>query len=242
MYYHWWILLMACGVLFTGSERARADLFLPSSSVNFTGDDDPNGGSYNSTVSLSSLLAGTTIDGGLLNASATITPVNSSSAWIQFNLTTVSGGQLAGSPGGSWDFHVNFSAAAPAADPEFFLYFPTTSGGTTYFPFPGGTPVTNPITGSGTVLLGVNNPPYVYSTSESLFANIGPFNESPTFFETGNPSQTPNGLSFAGLYVLQSPPAVPEASSLVLLAIAAVLGIPGCLLHRARTRTAALAT
>ena len=136
MYYHWWILLMACGVLFTGSERARADLFLPSSSVNFTGDDDPNGGSYNSTVSLSSLLAGTTIDGGLLNASATITPVNSSSAWIQFNLTTVSGGQLAGSPGGSWDFHVNFSAAAQRQTQSSSSTFPRRAEAPRTFLFP----------------------------------------------------------------------------------------------------------
>jgi hypothetical protein len=223
-----WLLLAVCGALCVGGANARADVIDTSGSVTITGNDDPGSGSFSSTVSLASLLAGpTAIDGGQLLASATITPVSSSSAWLQFDFETTNPEfrpPLAGTPGGNWGITVSgIQTTNPAALTAFFNFFAGTS---TLFPFGGTTFFTNPITGSGTVDGAFFSPPFSFSTSQSLFAFIDPFNQGGVF--DSSPDTTPNGFSIAGQYTLQfappPPPSVPEPSTLAMLTFS-VMGL-----------------
>jgi hypothetical protein len=211
-----YFLLVVCLFLASSADQARAGLFVPGSSFTVDVTNDPLGNNFSGTVPLTG--GPTTIDHGLLTVSETITPVNASTAWIEFDFNAT-GNVLVGKPSNNWEIKVsNIQTTAPTTLTSFFGFFDV-NGVSTPFPFGGTTITTNPLTGVGNVYLGVVHPPYTYSTSQSLFANIDPFNQGPTNFGT-NSSNTPSGFSIAGEYVLQPGVAsVPEPSSLALCTV-----------------------
>lgn len=210
-------LLAACLFLYSTAEQARAGLFVPGSAFTVDVTNDPFGNNFTGTVSLTG--GPTTIDNGLLTVSETITPVNGSTAWIEFDFNATSK-VLAGTPQNNWEIKVsNIQTAEPTTLTSFFSFFDV-NGVSTAFPFGGHIVITtNPLTGVGNVSLGVINPPYTYSKSQTLFADIDPFDQGPTNFGT-DPSNTPSGFSIAGEYVVEPGfSAVPEPSSLALCTV-----------------------
>jgi hypothetical protein len=200
-------------LLLGGSGSARADVIF-GSSVNVTVNDDPNGGSFSGTVAVSS--TPTLFDGGLLQLKTTITPVNSLDSWIQFDVSTPNGTPIAGNPNASWGITIsNIQTNLPTALAAFFTYW--SQGGVPYSnisQFGSYPPVEpDPLNPSISVYGESIPPPYTFTTTQTLFAQVSPY----SFIESGGNSVQADGWSIAGQY---SAVPVPAALSLAGLGIA----------------------
>lgn len=121
-------------------------------SVSVDGTNAPNNFSQTTTLTLGT----TTIDSGALNLTSSIVDEPGGAEWLVLDYSTVSGAPIVGNVNSSWQLQ----ALEPLSNPANSLgyYFDWSSNGTLLTPtqsFGGGTPGTNPITGSGTVF--VNN-------------------------------------------------------------------------------------
>jgi PEP-CTERM motif len=202
--------LLSCG---TVRQVHAGSVVTPGGQVNVTDDNDPLGNSFSGSVNAST--SPVSFDNGLLTLTETITPVNATSAWVVFHINATNGLPLVGNPSGFADISINgIPTQSSVAFGKFFTGYDV-NGVDDPFPFPvTGSIGPNPITGTGSVFNGTLDPP---SFSQTLFADIDPYNQGPTNY--GNsPSNTPTGFTIGALYAVQT--AVPEPGSLTLAGLA----------------------
>lgn len=163
-------------------------------SVSVDGTNAPNNFSQTTTLTLGT----TTIDSGALNLTSSIVDEPGGAEWLVLDYSTVSGAPIVGNVNSSWQLQ----ALEPLSNPANSLgyYFDWSSNGTLLTPtqsFGGGTPGTNPITGSGTVFVNNTFCPYTscsyINTSNNtvnFFASTSDYATAPgnngSAFETAN--------------------------------------------------------
>jgi hypothetical protein len=220
-------LLLLCGV----GRATAGPVFDTSIPFNVNVTNDPLG--QNSPVNVVPLTGGPTlIDNGLLSVTEAITPVNATTAYIQFTLTTTGVTTvvpLAGNPGGFWQtLFSGFQSTSPASLRDVYFTFVDAAGNSTPYPFAGFTFEPNPTGGGQTVADAPANTPFILV--HSLTISLGAFDEPPTNFENGGP--VPTTFILGGEYTL-----APEPATISLLGI----GIVGMAGYGWRKRKAAAA-
>jgi hypothetical protein len=207
---------LVCGF----GELARAGGIIDTSSpFTLSIDNDPLGNNFTASIPYST--TPTTTDSGILQISELIDPVNASTVWIQFTLSTTTGAPLVGQPGSYWQsFIENITTTAPTTLTAFFTTFVQADGTVTPFPFDTGTIIpNNPIPGQvGPVLYGTASQGPL--TSQYLYAEMYPFNQDPTDFGSPGGLPVPTTWIIGGEFQLTS---VPEPAGSVLL----LLGVVG---------------
>lgn len=205
--------LMAQGV----NGPACADpVWLTGSSMTVDGSNAPD--NFSQTVTLS---PGTsTIDNGTLNLKQSIVPESGGAEWLVLDYQTANGSSIAGSTSNSWELQALPILAQPANSLGFYLDWGvsgTLDNVTSTF---SGSPGTNPITGSGNVMLNTtacaySSCSYINTTNNTVnfFAYVNPYSSLTNY---GIDTNTANEFQIG---VLMQPVApVPEPDSLVLIA------------------------
>ncbi len=221
--------LLAAGFLalfiITYTSGAKAGLVNVGSQYTFNGTNFIDNNSANVTLDQSTK----TIDGGRLSISEDVLTTGPNSEWVEFNLSSTSGGPLAGNVNGGWRGEIdNISFNVPVALDAFFVYWDQNGQPFANIdPFFSNTTVTtNPMTGTGEVYLGLVSGDSLALT-KSLFTDLQPYSQLSGVNIDPNAA---NSWHIAGHY---SAPSVPEPSTLALLALGAPALVAGARRRRA---------
>jgi len=143
----------ALAVVAAMNQPARSDpVWNVGGTVSLNGTNAPNNFSQTATVTLGTI----PIDGGVLNLTTSIVNEAGGAEWLILHYATANGSPIVGNTNASWQLQALVPLAAPANSLGFYLDW--SSNGTLLTPtnsFGSASPGTNPVTGSGTVL--VNN-------------------------------------------------------------------------------------
>jgi hypothetical protein len=209
-----------------GAAMARADVVPIGSSLTFGGTNSPD--SYSDTTTFGTT---TLLDGGAVSLTTFETPTAGGGDWVVFEMSTTSGGPVAGDINGDWNIVMDYVLSEPVYFDAVASQF--TDNGTPFSPLSNFSGIccataTNPSPLSGWTWYNSGFSAPLPAGTESNWQEI--FIDPFSLVSAGgvDPS-TANGFNFALHFTPQSP--VPEPASLFLLL---TVGLAGLLLQRRR--------